>query len=289
MRKGWIYAIQIALSLVVVMGLATGCALPSATSPPASEYPADISGRVIIAEKVRAKYNRDKPDTMELTPLEGKIFWIVDISVKNKTYKDLVTASYKDWKIVAGDKVYDSQKPFMDIWPSTSMSVLVGAAGETTFRFAVPDTLKVSGTKLCYQGQEPYSYGKLTGGDRVAVYDWDLREEIKPVDTYLVMTMLTKRYMELKTVASWQGTSSKKMDFKAAQAPCVINYGYKPTSQITHSISVYAWKDKQSPMGLEAQSGPMRGVGCLILEEDGNYTIEVKAVGVEWWVKVGVE
>lgn len=141
--------------------------------PTASEYPADISGHVIIAEKVIAKYDRNKPDTTELTPLEGQIYWIVDISVKNKAYENAVTASYKDWKIVADDKVCDSQKPFMDIWPSTAMSVLVGDTGETTIRFPVPDTLEVSSAKLCYQGQEPYSYGNLSGGDRVAAYDWD--------------------------------------------------------------------------------------------------------------------
>ncbi len=175
MRKRWIYVTQIALSVVVISGLATGCGvLSSIPAPPTSEYPADISGRVTIAEKVIAKYNRNKPDTMELTPLERKVFWIVDISVKNKSYEDVVTASYKDWKIVAGDKVYDSPKPFMDIWPSTAMNVVVGATGKTTFRFTVPDTLKVSSAKLCYQGQEPYSCGKLTGGDKVAVYNWDL-------------------------------------------------------------------------------------------------------------------
>ncbi|OGO22997.1 MAG: hypothetical protein A2144_12425 [Chloroflexi bacterium RBG_16_50_9] len=55
-------------------------------------------------------------------------------------------------------------------------------------RFPVPDTLKVSDAKLCYQGEEPYSYGKLTGGDMVAVYDWDLK---KAVPEELAKTTMT--------------------------------------------------------------------------------------------------
>jgi len=167
-------------------GLVAGCQrapsqpseqLPPSTEqqpPPASTYPADISGHVIITDKVIAKYSRDKPDTIELNPLEGKIWWIIDISVRNKAYEDVITASYNSWKIVDDDKVYDAQRPFMSIQSAYPMSVPMGETGETTIRFPVPNTLKVSSAKLCYQGQEPYSYGQLTGGDKVAVYDWDM-------------------------------------------------------------------------------------------------------------------
>ena len=179
MRTRWVGIIQIALSLVMVCGLAIGCAVPSSTPiPSASEYPADISGRVTITETVTAKYDRNKPDKWELTPNEGQIFWIVDILVKNKAYENAVTASYKDWSIVAGDKVYQAPGAFMDIWPSSKMNVPLGQTGQTTFRFSVPNVLQISEAKICYQGQEPYSNGSLSSGGKVAVYDWDLQKAV---------------------------------------------------------------------------------------------------------------
>ena len=177
---------------MIVCVLVVGCEKPPATSTTksgptetASTYPADISGYVTIAEVVQAKYDRDKPDTMELTPLEGKIFWIVDISVKNNSYENEVATIPKGyrsdypcyhWKIIVDDRVYDAQEPFQGIPSAYPMSVPMGETGETTIRFIVPDTLKVSDAKLCYLGQEPYSYGTLTGGDTVAVYDWDSKK-----------------------------------------------------------------------------------------------------------------
>lgn len=256
MRKQWIYATQIVLSLVMACGLAVSCAVPSAIPPPSSEYPADISGHVIIAEKVIVKYDRNKPDTMELTPSEDQIYWIIDISVKNKAYENAVTASYKDWKIVADDKVYDCPKPVADIWPSTDMSVPVGGTGETTIRFRVPKTLNVSSAKLCYEGQEPYSYGKLSGGDKVAVYDWDSQTVIEQVvgsyEQFFVKREISGHkkvgeignlditepvyeyiYIELEIVGYWEkgnlGEERKywSIPFSTTTAPWVINCGYK--------------------------------------------------------------
>ena len=155
-----------------------GSQTPEFNLPPASEYPADISGRVTVTETVMAKYDRNKPDKWELTPKEGQIFWIVDISVKNKSYENAVTASYKDWVVAAGDKVYQAPGAFMDIWPSSKMSVPLGQTGRTTFRFSIPNILQISEAKICYQGQEPYSYGSLSSGEKVAVYDWDLKKAI---------------------------------------------------------------------------------------------------------------
>jgi len=211
--------ILIAVSLVVAFGLAVGCepspsisTTESKTSLQVSEYPADISGHVIITDILKA---RDKSDTLELTPLEGKVFWIVDIVVKNTAYENSVKASYKDWAIVDGDNVYEVPTPFGNISTSSEMSVPVGESGETTFRFSVPSTLKLHGAELRYQGQEPYSYGKLTGGDMVAVYDWDLKTAIVeqekpkeyPIETYVIYEgVFTGSYTKnLKTIESWTG------------------------------------------------------------------------------------
>ncbi len=184
---------KLALTMLLLIISLAGCA-PASIGPPVSsathqpsQYPADISGRVTIAETVNAKYQSGTHagETMEMTPLEGQIYWIVDISIKNKSYENAVTAA--GWKIVVDSKMYDAQRPFMSIQSVYPMTVPVGETGETTIRFPVPNTLKASDAKLCYQGQEPHSYGKLTGGDMVAVYDWDLKkvvlEEIKSSST----------------------------------------------------------------------------------------------------------
>jgi hypothetical protein len=170
MRKGWIYVTQIALSLVIMCGLAISCAVPS--TPPASEYPADISGHVTIAEKV-------KHSTVIAVPpnSDSNIFWIVDISVKNNTYSDPVEASletgYGGWRINTNDKVY---------YPRASdeeLSIALGQTGQFVLYFEVPRSLQINDAQICYQGQEPYSYGELTGGDKVAAYDWYLKRVVE--------------------------------------------------------------------------------------------------------------
>ncbi len=180
MRKRRIYAIQIILSLAIVIGLVTSCAVPSATSPPSaiptpptSKYPADISGRVTIAEKVRAA------TAIAVAPnKENHVFWIVDVSVKNVAYSEAVVVSpelgYKGWEIVAGNEVY---MPRLSGTPERA-SIALGQTGQFMLHFSIPKTLQISDAQICYQGQEPYSYGKLTGGDRVVAYDWDLKKAV---------------------------------------------------------------------------------------------------------------
>ncbi len=172
MRKRRIYTIQIILSLAIVVGLVTGCAVPSTTSPPsstpappASKYPADISGHVTMAEKVKCFTAIAAPPHRD-----SDIFWIVDISVKNNTYSDPVEASlmtgYGGWRITANDKVYHPRQS------DEELSIALGQTGQFVLYFEVPRSLQVDDAQICYQGQEPYSYGKLNGGDKVVAYDW---------------------------------------------------------------------------------------------------------------------
>lgn len=62
MRKKWICGSKIAVSAAIVVGLGVSCAMSSCMPTPATtieptptppDYPADISGRVIIAEKMK--------------------------------------------------------------------------------------------------------------------------------------------------------------------------------------------------------------------------------------------
>jgi|GEM_PF-392952 len=324
---------KLVFTILVVIVLLAGCAPasiePSSSTPipSASEYPADISGRVTIAETVKAKYDRNKPDTMELNPLEGKIFWIVDISVANKTYKGEITANYKDWKIIAGSEVYDAQKPFMDIWPSVAMTVPVGGTGQTIIRFPVPDTLKVSDAKFSYQGQEPYSYGKLTGGEMVAVYDWDLKKVVqagaltlqpaegtranREVFQYPSKLDYAGRYnilsADLKVVQEWHGTESTVIKYTPEKSPWVINAYYNPTSKLQSSLAVSMVPSKAIGKSLEGieypkavriidiitVTSPFNEVGehkyGLLMATYEPMEIKVEASGCEWTIKIGIE
>ena len=178
--------IQIALASVLIIGLVTGCEVLSPTSTPditpeptltLSEYPADISGHVIVAEKVKCLTLTAVPPNEE-----GDIFWIVDITVKNNAYTDPVEADfqmgYKGWVITANDKAYmpvccgsSEENPTIDL--------TVGQTGQFMLHFIVPQTLQINDSQICYQGQEPYSYGKLTGGDKVVAYDWGSKTAIE--------------------------------------------------------------------------------------------------------------
>ena len=193
-----IVAIQVVLSLVTIMGLATGCELLSPTStpsstpaPPASEYPADISGRVTIADTVVA----DLPKSHKKVEHGYGPWWIVDVVVKNKNYEKPITSIWDTsismpvgeehfiWSIVIDDKVWGGLKswsgfPAGDTFPQPPMIVPKGESGKTTFLFRGPD-VSPNDAQICYRGQEPYSYGRLTGGDRVAVYDWDLKKAVQ--------------------------------------------------------------------------------------------------------------
>jgi len=93
--------------------------------------------------------------------------------------------------------------------------------------------------------------------------------------------------MQLKTIASWQGTSSKKWKFNFTKVPAIINYGWKETSNISSSVDVNAWdKNNRSPM---SQVDNAHGIWMLEIDEVGERTIDVQSVGAEWWVKIGVE
>jgi len=199
-RKGWIYAIQVVVSLMVVCGLAIGCAVPSATSPPASEYPADISGHVTIAERLRSH-------GLPISPEEDKAFWVVDISVKNNGYEHAVTL-YEEWRVVAGGEVYPIAE-VMKVLKLSPLNVLVGQTGQTTICFSVPDSLTLSQAQICYKGQEPYSYSKLTGGDKVTVYDWDLKKAVAPSVEVPTGVVWNKYWVLELHSTSWSGDTVK--------------------------------------------------------------------------------
>jgi hypothetical protein len=139
--------------------------------PTNSGYSADIIGNVIITEKVIW-------DGSEMTLPErlGKISWIVEIQVRNVAYDKPISES--GWKISVGDELIGGGGGLGDFSGAVPMNVLKGQTGETIIRFIIPSTWNIDNAKLCYAGQEPTSYGKLTGGKKVAYYDWESKTPV---------------------------------------------------------------------------------------------------------------
>jgi len=266
---------------------------------PATEYPAQISGRVIIAEKVIAYYKTaQNPTRMELTPPEGKIWWVIDISVKNMAYEEEILTSYDRWAIEADGQVYYA-KSYLDMIPAAyPMTVPTGQTGQTTSRFLVPDSLRVDETKLIYQCSEGISYGTLSGGERVPLYDWDSRTVIRePIEDYIV----ADEHRQLRTIASWQGSERNPIRFNASRSPWVVNWGYEKVSTIetVFDIVVVDEADYESAVAQYGTAWPWGLIlhdywardryGSIIVPKSGRFVIMVEASGVNWWVKVGVE
>ena len=267
---------------------------------PASEYPARISGRVIITERVIAYYKTAQtPTRMELTPPEGKIWWVVDISIKNIAYKEEILTSYDRWAIEADDQVYYA-KSYLDMIPAAyPLIVSTGQAGQTTFRFLVPDSLRVGETKLVYQCSEGVSYGTLSGGEKAPLYDWDSRIVIKePFEDYIV----GNKHMQLRTIASWHGSETTHIRFEAGKSPWVVNWTYEKVSKIAYGFNivvvdaaVYEMLAKKAATNwaawfeFEGSAWTPDDYGSIVVPKAGDFVIIIDASGVNWWVKVGVE
>ena len=237
------------------------------------------------------------------------IHWIVRVSIKNKEYRKAITDKTGDpreggvWKIVVRG-TNEWAQPYTPAWGDPpAVSIPTGKTGEIFLRFIVPRSFKAMDAELWYTGEEPYSSCRLSGEEMALVYDWSLkqvREEasVPPTqeptgtketvgrETYLVPATLGKplRTMELRTIAMWEGSGSRRIRYNVKQGPVVLNFGSTKTSGIASSFKVFAWKDRLS-------DNPQweGGRGSLILGETGDYEIEVEAIGVQWWVKAGVE
>ncbi|MGD0794045.1 MAG: hypothetical protein ABR958_00425 [Dehalococcoidales bacterium] len=143
----------------------------STLTPLSSSYPADIIGRVTVTGLVQ--------DIIEggsgvLNPKGGDVLWVVNISVKNKTYLASVPNqncwTYYWWAITDGTNIYRCPEYFKALPGTPIPSLDEGQTRQLLTCFEVPSNLTLSNAQIVYQGQQPYSYGKLTGGEKVAAY-----------------------------------------------------------------------------------------------------------------------
>jgi hypothetical protein len=182
MKKRLAGAIQVALLLVMISGLTVGCAgLSSATNsptsaltPPSSQYPVDIIGRVTIANNVIAGKNEYKGE-----------FWLVQTSIRNKAYQTPVTST-ADWIIGIESKPDSMVGSSIGNFTQSPVIIPQGQSGEMILCFGVVSGLNPSDYQICLQGytakegQIPDSYGKLVNTGTVAeIYDWDSQRVIQ--------------------------------------------------------------------------------------------------------------
>jgi hypothetical protein len=113
------------------------------------------------------------------------------------------------------------------------------------------------------------------------------------VETYVFKKGFVGDYQtaSLKTIKAWYGTASQDIRFRADTTPWVVNGGYTSTSQVSSSFSLTVGQ-ATSASGIEMLENTYTtrtGISTILVEEKGTFTIHVKASGVNWWVKVGVE
>jgi hypothetical protein len=182
MRRNCSLVVLIILLITLLVGILPSCErFSSELTPPDSQYPADIIGKVIITKYVK---HWIEEEASTLKPKEGNIFWVVEISVKNKTYPqpaiktvsghqqvEKATWRYWDWAIEIDSKVYNTPEAFK-ILSSPILTIPEGQTAKLVNCFEVPENISIDKTKLVYRGQQPYSYGELTGGDTEYGYDF---------------------------------------------------------------------------------------------------------------------
>lgn len=258
--------------------------------PSASQYPADISGYVTIAEKLMAN-GEDRGRE------ENEVFWLVNISVDKHNYKKPITANYSQWIIVAGNDTYQVPEIIktIDAMPSP-INIPSGGNGQLLMGFYVPRDLTLTNAEVGYIGERPYSYGKLTGGKKVYAYDSFSGKVITSkegpdlplLESYLVRNRMepADKIMTLKTIGFWKGSESEQIIFEVDKSPAVINLGYTETSQISSSFRLLLRSSSEAKAGMPGYWSVYNGYR---LEETGEYDIQVKASGVDWWIKIGVE
>lgn len=115
-------------------------------------------------------------------------------------------------------------------------------------------------------------------------------------ETYLIGEgyLSNWRYVELTTIASWQGSGSAVLPIKITQTPWVVNSSCTVTSSIGHEFEVYVCTgtphSSYCEFTIEKDAyQPTEGIRVKTVHGTGSYFIQVEASGVEWWVKVGVE
>ena len=117
----------------------------------------------------------------------------------------------------------------------------------------------------------------------------------KPIilkEYFLAGLQLSPSVIELNKIQQWVYSSPKQLPFKSLNPPYVVNAAIrKKTSEVSTylRVRVYRKGDPYKTTPIPITSRRMEGISGYIIEEKGDYIIDVKSVGCEWWVMVGHE
>jgi hypothetical protein len=258
-----------------------------------------IHGQVIIADKLQALSPIPVPPNPNN---DDQVFWIVKVTFKNLSYNAPIIVQwdkcYSGWVIISGEEVY-RPNCVGSITSDKTFSVEPGQDGEFSFNIIVPRNLTISEAKICYQGQEPFSYGTLSGGDTVIAYDWETKSVIThPLDDFVV----GGKKMLLRTIDNWSGSETTHIRFEANKSPWVVNWEYKRVSEIGSEFGIFVITEAAYEK-YDVEAIPAAGIfaafaglvwapdeyGSIVVPQAGNFVIVVNASGVNWQLKVGVE
>lgn len=131
-------------------------------------------------------------------------------------------------------------------------------------------------------------YKDIEGGSRRE------KSEDSPVivEEYLVKKGMVERpvLINMRTVEYWTGKDAKRIKYKADKTPWVVNAAYEPTSSISTSFYMGVIKNEgRFETSMFSYSPRNSRLHTVLVEEKGDFIIDIRASGVEWWVKVGVE
>jgi hypothetical protein len=184
---------------LIVSLYVTSCnvATSSNRSIPTSSYPADIIGNVTVANTIVALNSKGIKQEVQ-PPRSTDVWWIVEISVKNKEYQQPIFATFDSsiplpsgvgentvWDLVYNGQIWSGGQtgPFPNFYSHVQNAILQGQTGTIWLAFDGQTDFNSANIQICYQGQEPFSYGQITIGNTVASYDWDSKKAISVVST----------------------------------------------------------------------------------------------------------
>ncbi len=98
------------------------------------------------------------------------------------------------------------------------------------------------------------------------------------------------QWVELKTIGQWESDRSRKISFRTAKAPWILNAGFNVTSKLSSSYELILHK-KTDIEGV-TMIIPIRDLGqelTAVIDDTGDFIIDVQVSGMKWWVRVGIE
>ncbi len=189
------------------------------------------------------------------------VWWIVEISVKNKEYQQPIFATFDSsiplpkgegentiWGLIYNGQIWSGG----ETWGTTQNAILQGQTGTLWVAFESQAGFNSANTQIGYQGQEPFSYGQLTIGNTVTAYDWDSKKVTSVSSTKTVKPIIMSHTGYIEKEVTFENTAYYFQDGFVVSFPGVFNdnllppvgdkveikYEYDSTSNTNSLISI---------------------------------------------------